>query len=172
MGFVWLLGRPSPLLPLRELRQVEGRPGALCRRPCPGTSTIPALLQLEYTARLPSRPSRTTPTLFSHPSHPKFRFYSATKRREDRLSNPFFFWVRYPLVRGAEPFLSPLIHSLTHPVVHIHDETLRNSGHKLVTPGSHPRRLVLPAQMGIQCSQCSLNYCTQRIDGAAGESLM
>lgn len=110
----WVLsgcwGRPSPLLPLRGLRQVEGRPGALCRRPCPGTSTIPALLQLEYTALLPSRPSRTTPTLFSHPSHPKFRFYSAPKRRRTDLK-PLFL-VSYPLVPLYALSLRPATHSI------------------------------------------------------------
>lgn len=129
----------------------------------------------------PSRPSRTAHTLLFFPilrSHPKFRFYSAAKRHErGQTSSPcpslafLYTALRSPKVNAGSQALRL---SLAQPLArsHMHDETQRNPDHKPVTPGSHPRRLVLPAQMGIQCSQCSLNYCTQRIDGAAGDSLM
>lgn len=90
LAFVWGVGDALPArprLPFRGPRQVEGRLGALSRRPCPARRQYPRYFSSD-TPRCspPPPPSIThrshTPFFSILRSHPKFRFYSAGKRHE------------------------------------------------------------------------------------------
>lgn len=167
-------GRPSFLPSPSPPRAATGggTPRSIVPPPLPRASTMPALLQHGYTALLPPVHHAPLTLLYFFPSNVVTQSSGFTQQRKDMSGNR----PRSPFPCVTLPYIAS--HSLTRSLVHtasrshMHDESQRNPDHKPVTPGSHPRRLVLPAQMGIQCSQCSLNYCTQRIDGAAGDSLM